>query len=455
MPEVLLLSGERQANTTLEDLLRHHRERTTAQFQFEARTPIQGGYPVALEPEEDAAIMRQESLRRLGSAFARPAPLTPAIIAAQNVLRHVTNAWEPQRNTFNHGSRDDLNNFQSALLTVCTEATSILKRVARLVMVTVRSPVFVFGDIHGNFRDLHYFLDKLIPFGDIRYSPASLLFLGDYVDRGPHSLECISYLLSLFVMAAPSATSEHGVITLLRGNHESPEVNSDVSSYGESSFLAQCRSVFRIFGAADIGRVICERINGVFTYLPICASIDDLIFASHGGIPRYRGGVDDRIERLLNRRFPRFVQVQQALPDEPPDQRRYREMTNDILWSDPAEDENDPQWPLDAYGFGPNPRGPGTVAFGRAAVDHFLDSTGYQFMFRAHQEKADGLRLSKSARVLTVFSSSNYQDHANGAGVIFFARHRIRLLVRTEDSYQTDYAAAGPDVQLTLRAPRR
>eukprot|EP01013_Petalomonas_cantuscygni_P042930 TRINITY_DN779_c0_g1_i1.p1 TRINITY_DN779_c0_g1~~TRINITY_DN779_c0_g1_i1.p1 ORF type:complete len:478 (+),score=99.56 TRINITY_DN779_c0_g1_i1:88-1521(+) len=438
LPDVLVLSDQGQAQASLEELLTEHRTRNPQAMQFEPRTPIEGGIQVPLEPEEDAAIIRTDSLRRIGSSLARPAAPTAAQLAGQAILRHIFTAWSPATRSFNHGDRQRLHTFVEHIRTLCRESIAILKRVARLVMVHVRSPVYVFGDIHGNFHDLHFFLQRLIPFGDIRFAPSSFLFLGDYVDRGPQSLECILYLLSLLVISAPAvAGPEHGVVTLLRGNHESPEVNMDIASYGVSSFLHQCREVFNgAFAPQDAGLDVCQEINNVFTYLPICATIDKKIFCSHGGIPRFDGGPDDRIERLTSRKFPRFVQIQQQAPDEPPEQRAFRIITNDLLWSDPAEDEHDPEFPLNEYGFGANPRGPGTIAFGSKAVDHWLQSTGFQYVFRAHQEKGHGLRLSKAARVVTIFSTSNYQDHHNGAGVVFFARNRIRLVVKTSEDPQ-------------------
>lgn len=69
------------------------------------------------------------------------------------------------------------------------------------------SRLLAIGDIHGCHSALVQLIELIQPTGDDR-----VVFLGDYVDRGPHSREVLDYLLD-FRQHHPSAI-------FLRGNHD-------------------------------------------------------------------------------------------------------------------------------------------------------------------------------------------------------------------------------------------
>ncbi|ORC86009.1 serine/threonine protein phosphatase [Trypanosoma theileri] len=319
------------------------------------------------------------------------------------------------RNGCRH-SPSDIEGFGRTLCSLCTEVKSILQSEPRHGSMV--SPCYVFGDLHGNFWDLFYFLDNLISFQDLRYTPHRFLFLGDYVDRGEFSVEVVAYLFAMKVLAPDK-------VLLLRGNHEDTLVSGDISSYGSTSFRAQCRNLF----GHSLGEELWHRASETFAYLPLTANIDGRIFCTHGGIPRYRGGVDDRLQILSRDDFPVFESFFQASEEETAQQRMCRQMAMDTCWADPADDES----VLDKWGFGANPRGSGIILFGSVAVDDFLAHYNYDYIFRAHQEKSDGLKLSKSARVFTIFSTSAYVGHENGAGLVLVADGKIRLIIKNAD----------------------
>jgi len=68
--------------------------------------------------------------------------------------------------------------------------------------------LFAIGDIHGCCDQLLRLMERI----PIDWSRDRLVFMGDYIDRGPHSFEVVDYLVGLKV--------QHPDIVFLKGNHE-------------------------------------------------------------------------------------------------------------------------------------------------------------------------------------------------------------------------------------------
>jgi protein phosphatase len=318
--------------------------------------------------------------------------------------------------SFKHET-NEVHDFYVLLEKLSTEVERICRE-EEPILLRLNAPTYVFGDIHGNYADLEFFLKQLIQFGNFNYTSHSLLFLGDYVDRGEWSIECVACLFAMKVRAPKS-------VFLLRGNHEDWKINGDIQSYGDTSFKQQCLC---LFGDHD-GNKAWTIINKVFKELPLAAIIDNNIFCSHGGIPRYEGGRDRRMELLKRLDFPRFHTL--YTPTAEPAQRAvFRQIAFDLVWSDPSDDDKN----LNDWGFGNNPRGEGTKTFGHQAVEQFLKANNFQYILRAHQEKQAGLRISKHSKVVTIFSTSGYCGRPNGAGVVFVSTTgHIRMVIKARD----------------------
>jgi protein phosphatase len=370
------------------------------------------GRPQSLDAD---AIVSHQTLHEFNRQFGAAGGITsPLSSYAKGIFNYITQTFA-NKNGFEHDA-NDLEGLGRTLVSLCGEVEPILRSEPR--HSTIPSPCYVFGDIHGNYRDLHYFMQNLVTFNDMRYTSHRFVFLGDYVDRGEFSVEVIAYLFAIKVLAPEK-------VLLLRGNHEDTLVSGDLGSYGATSFRAQCRKLF----GAIVGEDLWRKASRAFAYLPLTANIDKKIFCTHGGLPRFRGGADNRLETLSRSDFPALESFFQVPERESQEQLQLRQAATDTCWSDPAEDDST----LDAFGFGPNPRGNGVILFGAKAVEQFLDRYGFEYIFRAHQEKSDGLKLSKSARVFTIFSTSAYVGHENGAGVVLVADGKIRLIIKNAD----------------------
>ncbi|MEN8689641.1 MAG: metallophosphoesterase family protein [Desulfobacterales bacterium] len=68
--------------------------------------------------------------------------------------------------------------------------------------------IYAVGDIHGCYDKLLALMEKM----DIDFESDTLVFLGDYIDRGPQSFEVVAYLADL--------NQRYANTIFLKGNHE-------------------------------------------------------------------------------------------------------------------------------------------------------------------------------------------------------------------------------------------
>lgn len=323
--------------------------------------------------------------------------------------------------------------FAKDLIRLCKRISPIFEEEPRCVFI--QSPVYVFGDIHGNLEDLHFFADNIWKLG-MHLTSGKFLFLGDYVDRGLLGLETLAYLFSLKIENPTS-------LFMLRGNHELRDVNGWVEYYREKSFLWQCQHRF----GNEMGEHVWEECNSVFDRLPLAAVIDNDLFCVHGGIPRPLAGSSSRIQDIMS-----VPAVAGICPANQYETFESQQVASDCLWSDPAKDNQEME--LDATGFGSSLRGGGAICFGARAIQIFLQEAHLSYIVRAHEAHSEGVSLCKGATVFTVFSTS--KDHGQGktamCGCILVDFDKIQVINRSP-KYKQRYIHRHDSVSLRGISP--
>lgn len=232
--------------------------------------------------------------------------------------------------------------------------------------------------------------------------------------------------------------------------------------YGIRSFLWQCRDRF----GDELGYRVWEATNQTFDRMPLSAVIDQDIFCVHGGIPRpitdgisdveeeeddeddessagglgRKGSISNSIEGT---RIQDILTVPNVAGINPPfehEDEDHQQVASDCIWSDPASEEQERTGVDPATGFGDSLRGGGAICFGHRAVTDFLQQQGLSYIMRAHEAHAEGVAVSKGARVFTVFSTS--KDHNQGsqamAGCILVDFEKMQVINRSP-AYRNQY----------------
>ncbi|KAI4522636.1 Metallo-dependent phosphatase [Schizophyllum commune Loenen D] len=260
-------------------------------------------------------------------------------------------------------------------LWIIEQGTAILREEPNVL--SVDAPITVCGDIHGQYYDLMKLFEVGGSPADTRY-----LFLGDYVDRGYFSIECVLYLWSLKIWYPDT-------LFLLRGNHECRHLTDYFT------FKLECKHKYseRIYDACMES----------FCALPLAAVMNKQFLCIHGGLSPELNTLDDL------REIDRFR--------EPPT----HGLMCDILWSDPVEDFGTEKV---TDNFLHNHVRGCSYFFTYQAACQFLERNNLLSIIRAHEAQDAGYRMYRKTKstgfpsVMTIFSAPNYLDVYNNKAAV-------------------------------------
>ena len=228
----------------------------------------------------------------------------------------------------------------------------------RLVKLEPLGEALVIGDLHGDLESLTFilqtsrFLKKMEKAKD-----ATLIFLGDYGDRGEKSPE-IYYSLLKLKLAYPKQ------VVLLRGNHEAPK-----DLLGEPHDLPL--QFQRRFG--EDWQATYAKIRELHAYLYNAVYVPDRFLMVHGGLSPEITSIQDIAEAQENQN---------------------ESLLENLLWNDPAED-------LQGLSF--SPRGIGKL-FGKKVTEEVLRRLQVKILIRGHEANNEGFKINHDGKVLTLFS---------------------------------------------------
>jgi len=252
------------------------------------------------------------------------------------------------------------------------------------INVPVGKKVTVVGDLHGQLFDF----DHMLSLAGLPSPDNQFLFNGDFVDRGPWSVEVMFTILALKVWQPTG-------VGMNRGNHEAEMANHFYGFFGELEVKYE--------------KKMTDLFAEIFRATPLCHVLNNEVFVVHGGIPGpdprvWWKGMDNQISfdgRQIQISLSEIENSNRFMEPNPDD----NPLMVDLLWSDPKGKD----------GYGPSGRmSSGIYLFGPDVSKNFMEYNGLRMTLRSHEVKAQGYRYDHEGAypLITVFSAPNYVDKA-------------------------------------------
>jgi predicted phosphodiesterase len=223
------------------------------------------------------------------------------------------------------------------------QASELFQKEPRLIEIRDAKRVVFVGDTHGDLEATQMVIERY-------FNPqTTLIFVGDYVDRGPRSVENIQTLLKLKL-------EDPKRVILLQGNHEAWKT----APFSPADFWE------------NLSWEQLELYASTLSKLPFAATLPNRVIALHGALPAV-----DELQKINE------ISLGSA---------EWRQ----IAWGDW---QDSPGQSLGDLGIRPQ--------FGRDRFDTLMNRFGMNVLIRGHQPHAP-LYLYGD-RCLTIFTSSTYE----------------------------------------------
>ena len=161
--------------------------------------------------------------------------------------------------------------------------------------------VLIVGDIHG---DLNALIQIIQPF--LKQQVQSIVFMGDYIDRGKHSIETLFFVLILTIVWPER-------ILLLRGNHEDARLNQSFGLFN---------AILQLYPSDLIP--LSEILTEIYQHFSLIAITPNKSVCLHGGIP------------IAPHILSEYLSIPKPHNLMKPNSDEYR-IFMQILWNDPIE----------------------------------------------------------------------------------------------------------------------
>jgi hypothetical protein len=254
--------------------------------------------------------------------------------------------------------------------------------------IDTKERIVIISDIHNDANSLSQIFIKLNISKEYDYfNKAIFVFLGDYLDRGGHSLQVLRFILKFKCLLGNRCI-------LLKGNHDNILYSTEKGYYAVHSPHDTLDFFKGLFEEKLLLKL--KEFYGLLPYFAFTKIKRQKYLFVHASIPK-----DKDLKRIDLKLLEDII-----LPLS--DNHEYRQLFTDMTWGDVSEVEFKNQDTVSSIRY----------EFGSKQFEKFMKDNDFDFMFRGHEAITDGYKKFYDGKLISLFSSGGFYNEVTGYNYI-------------------------------------